>query len=100
MFWIRNKENSFPICTIIWRPDKQTRVDELVTGRKTVNVTGIKIWLDLRICLPLFVMFNSTLLVTIHTALVNSMESDLGCSLRVFFDKVTLMSQKPCQHNF
>ena len=22
MFWMRNKENSFPICTLIWRPEK------------------------------------------------------------------------------
>ena len=22
MFWMRNKENSFPICTLIWRPAK------------------------------------------------------------------------------
>ena len=20
MFWMRNKENNFPICTLIWRP--------------------------------------------------------------------------------
>ena len=39
------------------------------------------------------------------TALANSMESDLGCTLRIYFDNVTLMlhnvtltSQKPCQH--
>ena len=36
----------------------------------------------------------------------NSMESDLGCTLRIYFDNVTLSShnvtltsQKPCQHN-
>ena len=23
LFWISNKENNFPICTLIWRPAKQ-----------------------------------------------------------------------------
>ena len=22
MFWMRNKENNFPICSLIWRPDQ------------------------------------------------------------------------------
>ena len=41
--------------------------------------------------------------ITIRTALVNSMESDLGCTTRVYFDIVmltsnnmTLTPQKPC----
>ena len=29
----------------------------------------------------------------------NSVESNLGCTLRVYFDNVTLTSHKPCQHN-
>ena len=33
----------------------------------------------------------------------NSVESDLGCTLRIYFDNVTQMlhnvTQKPCQHN-
>ena len=29
----------------------------------------------------------------------NSVKSDLGCTLRIYSDNVTLMSQKPCQHN-
>ena len=40
----------------------------------------------------------------VRTASANSMESDLGCTLRVYFDNVMLMShnltltsQKPCQ---
>ena len=32
-------------------------------------------------------------------ALANSMEPNLGCTMRVYFDNVMLMSQKPCQHN-
>ena len=42
----------------------------------------------------------------IGTASSNLVESDLGCTLRIYFDKVTLMlhnmmltSQKLCQHN-
>ena len=42
----------------------------------------------------------------IRTALANSVESDLGCTSRIYFDNVTLIlhnvtlkSQKPCQHN-
>ena len=42
----------------------------------------------------------------IGTASANLVESDLGCTLRIYFDKVTLMlhnmmltSQKLCQHN-
>ena len=34
----------------------------------------------------------------IRNALANSMESDLKCTSRVYFDNVMLMSQKPCQH--
>ena len=44
--------------------------------------------------------------VPIGTASVNSVESDLGCTLRVYFDNATLTShnmtltlQKPCQYN-
>ena len=43
---------------------------------------------------------------SIRTASANSVESDLGCTLRVFFDNVTLTShnvmltsQKLCQSN-
>ena len=36
---------------------------------------------------------------SIKTASTNSVESDLGCTSRVYFDNVTLTSQKPCQHN-
>ena len=32
-------------------------------------------------------------------ASANSVESDLGCTLTVYFDNVTLLSQRPCQHN-
>ena len=32
-------------------------------------------------------------------ASANSVEYDLGCTSRVYFDNVTLTSQKPCQHN-
>ena len=42
----------------------------------------------------------------IGTASTNSVESDLGCTSRFYFDNVTLMShnvtltsQKPCQYN-
>ena len=45
-------------------------------------------------------------LLPIGTASANSMESDLGCMSRVYFDNVTLLShnwmltsQKPCQYN-
>ena len=34
----------------------------------------------------------------IGTDLVNSVESDLGCTSRIYFDNVTLTSQKLCQH--
>ena len=27
------------------------------------------------------------------------LESELGCTPKVYFDNVTLMSQKPCQYN-
>ena len=44
--------------------------------------------------------------VTIGTTSTNSVESDLGCTLRVYFDNltltshnVTLASQKQCQYN-
>ena len=30
---------------------------------------------------------------------LNSVQSDLGCTSRIYFDNVTLMSQKPCQPN-
>ena len=44
--------------------------------------------------------------MAIGTASANSMESDLGCTSRVYFDNVTLTlhnmtrtSQKPCQYH-
>ena len=44
--------------------------------------------------------------VEVGTALANSVESDQGCTSRVYFDNVTLRShnlmltsQKPCQYN-
>ena len=36
---------------------------------------------------------------TIGAALANSVKSDLRFTWRVYFDKVTPTSQKPCQHN-
>ena len=36
---------------------------------------------------------------TIETALVNSVESDLGRISRIYFDNGMLTSQKPCQYN-
>ena len=40
---------------------------------------------------------------SIRTASANSVESDHGCTSRIYFDKagdnVTLTSQKPCNHN-
>ena len=33
------------------------------------------------------------------TTSANSVESDIGCRSRVYFDNVTSTSQKPCQHN-
>ena len=36
---------------------------------------------------------------TVGTASANSMESDYGCTSRVYFDNVTLTSQKPRQYN-
>ena len=38
-------------------------------------------------------------LVSIRTASANSVESDLGCTSRVYFDNVALTSQKPCKYN-
>ena len=38
-------------------------------------------------------------MISIGTASANSMQSDLRCTLRVYFDNVTLASQKLCQHN-
>ena len=38
-------------------------------------------------------------LLPIGTTSANSMESDIGYTLRVYFDNVTLTSQKPCQYN-
>ena len=44
--------------------------------------------------------FEKLLLVaSIGTALANAVEADLGCTSRVYFDNVTLLSQKPCQYN-
>ena len=37
--------------------------------------------------------------LTFMTASANSMESDLECTSIVYFDNVTLTSQKPYQHN-
>ena len=44
--------------------------------------------------------------ISIRTSSANSLETDLGCTSRINFDNVTLklhnvtlMSQKPCQHN-
>ena len=44
--------------------------------------------------------------ISIGTVSAHSVESDLGCTSRIYFDNVTLMlhnmtltSQKPCQHN-
>ena len=34
----------------------------------------------------------------IGTVSANSVDSDLGCTSRVYFDNVTLTSNKPCQH--
>ena len=42
---------------------------------------------------------NHLSLYSIGTASANSVESDLGSTSRIFFDYVTLTSQKPCQHN-
>ena len=43
---------------------------------------------------------------SIGTVSVNSVESDLGCTSRIYFDNmmpmlhnVTLMAQEPCKHN-
>ena len=35
----------------------------------------------------------------IGTASANSVESDLRCTSRVYFDNMTLTSQEPCQYN-
>ena len=37
--------------------------------------------------------------ITVRAASANSVESDLGCTSRVYFYNVTLTSQKPCQHH-
>ena len=37
MFWIRNKENSFPIHTLIWRPGGILTNEEF-SGRMRVNI--------------------------------------------------------------
>ena len=45
---------------------------------------------------------NNELVMTsesIATASANSVEPDLGCTSRIYFDNMTLTSQKPCQHN-
>ena len=59
---------------------------------------SINFW---RVCLisahSLFCDYS--LVVPIETAFANSVESDLGCTSRVYFDNVTLTSQKPCQYN-
>ena len=64
------------------------------------------------ICLPLYFLPIDTAIWaltrqnSIRTALVNSVESDLGCTSRIHFVhvtlalyKVTLTAQKPWQHN-
>ena len=35
MFWIRNKENNFPICTLIWRPG--LKLDPVLTDEDHLN---------------------------------------------------------------
>ena len=40
-----------------------------------------------------------TRFLLIGTASANSVESDLGCTSRIYFDNVTLTYQKPCQHD-
>ena len=60
-----------------------------------------------KICLPEVKEIDETsveVFEAVRTASANSMESDLGCTLRVYFDNVMLMShnltltaQKPCQ---
>ena len=42
---------------------------------------------------------TSNLPYAIGTASAHSLESDLGCTSRVYFDNLTLTSQKPCQHS-
>ena len=37
--------------------------------------------------------------LSIGTASANSVESDLGCTSRIYFDNVTLTLHKPRQHN-
>ena len=40
MFWMRNKENSFPICALIWRPDK-VQFNTVKSGWFIVYVLGV-----------------------------------------------------------
>ena len=44
MFWMRNKENSFPICTLIWRPG-----DQLSLYSKPQNIAMGAQWLSGRV---------------------------------------------------
>ena len=38
-------------------------------------------------------------LLSVGTTLANSVKSDPGCTSKVYFDNMTLTSQKPCIHN-
>ena len=66
-------------------------------GRKSWLITEIVLWL-LCVYLCLSMCSNSLLIGTVP---VNFVELDLGCTCTssVYFDNVTLTSQKPSQYN-
>ena len=64
MFWVRNKENNFPICTLIWRPgplDGDVNWMSPLQGRLAVDawfkptyeekVRVHPLWLEASLCL-------------------------------------------------
>ena len=61
-----------------------------LSSRDTHLISGLSLYL-----FPYCVYVNSK--GSIGAASADSVESDLWCASRVYFDNVTLMSQTPCQ---
>ena len=44
MFWMRNKENNFPICTLIWRPEYTVKLILCLKDRPPDEMVKLKIF--------------------------------------------------------
>ena len=74
MFWMRNKENSFPIRTLIWRPAR-----EVITVIKVFTLLSIQVEHD-----PWFFADYSLIMILIDKEM-KEMNLDTECIIIIFF---------------